>query len=228
MLENLAYISYVLPLLAFAWKRTSRPTSGVIAFYCLYIILNEILIWYIREGRIYRVYEKAELLAYSLFTIIEYTCLSYTIYCFFERPLFKKLVYVFACIFGIVAASNLYLNLTAKEGLSELYDSIPLATSGIFLIILCILSLFEEMQNPVIGFIYITYKFWIILGIMIYFAGTFFFFLNYTAINRTDKEIFWYVNWISIIFKNIFFSIAFLMPKDDPNRELEESYFPEN
>lgn len=228
-LEQLSIYSIYLPLLIFVWKKPKQKSIGVFLIYLLYTVINDNALRYFDSANILLTHPKLENILLSLFTIIEYFCLAFTLNSFIRNKLYKRLLKIASVFFYIVAIINLYVNVTSGQLATQKFDIIPIATSAIIFLAFCILVLFEEMQRPLIGFIYNTYKFWIILGVMIYFAGTFFFFLYYTKMARDLKELFWNINWISIILKNIFFSIAFLMPDEDPNREYyQDEYSAEN
>lgn len=228
-LDQLSIYSTYLPILIFLWKRPKQRSVWVFLFYIVYTIINDKVLSYADSTGVLTSNPKLEIILLSLFTVVEYSCLAITLNGFIKNHVYKKILKIASIVFYIVAILNFYINITSTQEATQKFDIIPIASSAIIFLSFCILALFEEMQNPVIGFIYNTYKFWIILGIMIYFAGTFFFFLYFTTMGRGDKDFFWNINWISIILKNIFFSIAFLMPNDDPNREYYlDEYSPEN
>lgn len=228
-LDQLSIYSTYLPILIFLWKRPKQRSVWVFLFYIIYTIINDKILSYADSAGILTSNPKLEIILLSLFTVVEYSCLAITLNGFIKNRIYKKLLKIVSIAFYIIAILNFYINITSTQGTTQKFDIIPIASSAIISLSFCILALFEEMQNPVIGFIYNTFKFWIILGIMIYFAGTFFFFLYFTTMGRGDKDFFWNINWISIILKNIFFSIAFLMPDEDPNREYyQDEYSAEN
>lgn len=228
-LDQLSIYSTYLPILIFLWKRPKQKSVWVFLFYIVYTIINDKILSYADSAGVLTSNPKLEIILLSLFTVVEYSCLAITLNGFIKNRVYKKILKIASIAFYIVAILNFYINITSTQEATQKFDIIPIASSAIIFLSFCILALFEEMQHPVIGFIYNTYKFWIILGIMIYFAGTFFFFLYFTTMGRGDKDFFWNINWISIILKNIFFSIAFLMPNEDPNREYyQEEYSSEN
>jgi len=215
-------------LIAFFWAKPKNKPSRVILFYVFYSIANEFFLGLLETRISNAAFLNVQFLAFSLFTIIEFECFCYVLGKFLRRRIFKNLLVVANVFFIAIAFTNLVINFTRRQFTFDTVDFIPISTSGIILLMFSMSSLFEEIQNPTVDFIYNTYFFWIILGIMIYFAGTFFLFLYYNDITKGDKEIFWNVNLLSIILKNIFFSIAFLMPEEAAKKEEPEGYFPEN
>ena len=85
--------------------------------------------------------------------------------------------------------------------------------SAIIILFYSILFLFDLIQKPEIEFVYATFEFWIIVGIMIYFSGTFFLFLQIQRLTREELESFWAINLVGNILKTILFGIAFTQPK---------------
>ena len=73
---------------------------------------------------------------------------------------------------------------------------------------LCVIYFFEQMRNPNSLFIYSTSEFWIVTGILIFLAGTFFIFI-YSA-NLSEKEFlkYWPINYLFNTIKNILFGLA--------------------
>lgn len=68
--------------------------------------------------------------------------------------------------------------------------------------------------------------FWIILGFLVYLAGSFFIYTFADEIDRSDLMQFWFVTFIFNTIKNIFFSIAFSRreAKDKSSSSLSSSY----
>lgn len=192
----------------------------------LYAIINELIMWRLRASGYFDRHGTTQAILYSLFTIIEFSFLAYYLYSTFVGQRYKKALLSAGILFCVVALINLYLVVTSKTIPDELFDRIPIASSAIILMIFCILSLFEELQLPKIGFIYSTSKFWIIIGIMIYFAGTFFFFLQYDELSVNEQNNFWAINLISMTLKNIFFAISFLVPGNDTTAKDVDSLYP--
>jgi len=58
-------------------------------------------------------------------------------------------------------------------------------------------------------FIYNTSMFWVILGFLVYLAGSFFIYTFVDEIDSKDIGKFWFITFIFNTIKNLFFSIAF-------------------
>ncbi|MCF1714020.1 hypothetical protein L0U88_05160 [Flavihumibacter sp. RY-1] len=134
----------------------------------------------------------------------------------------KAFLFVSTFIFFIVAFVNIYKNFV-QNSLS--LDTIPIAVSSIILIIGSIAYFFEQIQTPEVSFIYSKPSFWVVVGIMIYFSGTFFLFLQYENLSDTDKKTFWIINMFCLILKNIFFSISFILKPENQQISNVDDYY---
>ncbi|WP_290791088.1 hypothetical protein [Flavihumibacter sp. UBA7668] len=135
----------------------------------------------------------------------------------------KRILLIFSIIFLIVAVGNLIIGYRSN---SPEFDSVPIAVSSIILITGSITYFFESIQNPNITFIYSKPSFWVVVGIMIYFSGTFFLFLQYDNLSQQERVNFWIINMICFVLKNIFFSISFtLKPENQQTLNVDEYYF---
>lgn len=213
-IKYFTYFTIFLPLLVYfiLFKRIRDKSVRVILFYIIYSILNELLLKYLRVFDIIEHYPKLEIIILSVFTLFEFLFFSLYFYLSFKSNKKKSIIKLSTIVFTIIVITNLYLNI--RDSNKETFDSIPISISAITLIIYSIFYLFDKMQNPEIGFIYSTSNFWIVVGIMIYFSGTFFLFLQYSTLSNQEQESFWIINLICIILKNIFFAIAFYLPKE--------------
>ncbi|MCG7752531.1 hypothetical protein [Flavihumibacter cheonanensis] len=157
-----------------------------------------------------------------VFTIIEFLLLFIYLFLFLKESRIKKFLLITAVIFFVIAAYNFFEN-NFKSFKSV--DTILIAVSSIILIIESIVYLFESIQNPDIDFIYSKPSFWVVVGIMIYFSGTFFLFLQYENLSDSDKKSFWIINMICFILKNIFFSISFILKPENQQISNVDDYY---
>ncbi|HEX2533784.1 MAG TPA: hypothetical protein VHK69_08615, partial [Chitinophagaceae bacterium] len=72
-------------------------------------------------------------------------------------------------------------------------------------------------------FIYSKFTFWIVLGIIMYLAGSFFIYIF--AAQRPETRDYWYLTNVFSIFKSILFTIAFIIhgitQKKNPPQKLQ-------
>lgn len=211
-LKFLAYTTLIIPLLIFIirFKRNNNKLPRIIFIYLLYSVGNEVLMMILSKSGVIDSHPNTRPILYAIFTIIEFLLLSYYLYNCLINKKFKKTLIFLGIVFSITALINLFFLISSKSN-SILIDTIPVSTSALLLIVFSILYLFEEIQTPKIEFIYANPQFWVIIGIMIYFSGTFFFFLQFSELSKDDQSNFWIINLICIILKNIFFAISFLL-----------------
>jgi hypothetical protein len=229
-LKSFTYFTFILPLLVYLFhiKRNNNTAARVIFLYLSYTVANEFLMVFLKISHFSNAHPNSLPILYALYTIIESLFLSYYLYISFKNNFFKKSLLVLSIVFVVIALFNLY-TIVFQSSTSQLIDTIPVSTSALILMIFSILYLFEEIQTPKIGFVYSKPNFWIVVGIMIYFSGTFFLFLQYSALSNSDKDNFWIINIICIILKNIFFSISFMLPKEnETSKDLDNSYLLKN
>jgi len=89
------------------------------------------------------------------------------------------------------------------------FDSIPTGVESIIILSFCFYYLYERMNDTTTLFIYNTYQFWIILGIALYLAGSFFIYI-FASYLRNDGFLdkYWFITNIFSIVKTIFFCIS--------------------
>lgn len=139
---------------------------------------------------------------YALYTIIEYCVFAYFILYNLQKKLPKKMI-VYASVAFI--AFNIYHTLYSKpRGL----DSVPIAIETILIFLYCFYYLYVQMSEIEEIFIYNTYQFWIIIGIMVYLGGSFFIYISANVAPSKTLHQFWFLTYVFYIVKNIFFAIG--------------------
>jgi hypothetical protein len=220
--SSTSIIVTLFPIFCFIFfaKRNTSLLPILIFSYCLYSLINELARLNGLDSLISIPNKDFYLL--STYTIIEYILLSSYLYILIKKKILKKVLIVFSIIFLIVSLGNLIF---IKEIIPGEIDSIPLAISSIILISCSLVYFFETIQTPEISFIYSKPSFWVVVGIMIYFSGTFFLFLQYENLSDTDKKTFWIINMFCLILKNIFFSISFILKPENQHISNVDDYY---
>jgi hypothetical protein len=90
-------------------------------------------------------------------------------------------------------------------------DSLTIGIETIIILIFSAYFLYERMNDPSTIFIYNDYRFWIVLGFMIYLAGSFFIYLFADKIPHAQLQQYWLFTDIFSAIKNVLFSIGILM-----------------
>ncbi len=218
---DITYISYIITASLFFvfFKNNKNRRSIIILIYTLYSFLNDLVI----ERRLLAVSNIPDSFLLSLFTIVEFFFLFYYLNTLLNNRKIKIFLLFGSIVFGFLALINLYKNFILK---TTSLDTIPIAVSSIVLISGSIFYLFETIQKPEITFVYSKQSFWVVVGIMIYFSGTFFLFLQFDSLSRADQLNFWTINLICFVLKNIFFSISFtLKPENQQSLNVDDYYY---
>jgi hypothetical protein len=87
-------------------------------------------------------------------------------------------------------------------------DSIAIGIETLLVIIFSVLFFLEQLREEVSNYIYLTEKFWVILGFLIYLTGSFFIYLYADNVSKKELRHFWYITFILNTIKNIFFFIG--------------------
>lgn len=93
-------------------------------------------------------------------------------------------------------------------------DSSSITIEYILIIIYSLFYFFEEINEPNATFIYSSYSFWLITGILIYSTGTFFLFMQSNNLTNEEWKKWSIINNIFTMIKNGFFCIAVSMKKN--------------
>jgi hypothetical protein len=67
-------------------------------------------------------------------------------------------------------------------------------------------------------FIYSRYQFWVVIGIMLYLAGSFFIFILASHVNKDILNQFWFLTNVFYSVMNILFAIAFFICAKEKNK----------
>jgi hypothetical protein len=145
---------------------------------------------------------------YSLFTTVEYGLFSVFLYLSLKEKYLKYSVIVCSVFFCIVAFINILHKHTGNTGY---YDSLTMSVEAILIIVYSILFLYEQIKEPNSLYIYKSKKFWIIIGLLLYFSSTLFLFIYAANLTKQEYYAYWAINDIFNILKNILFSISFLI-----------------
>ncbi|MFL5745241.1 MAG: hypothetical protein ACJ751_11275 [Niastella sp.] len=155
----------------------------------------------------------------STYTLVEFFLFSYFIWLIIEGRMFKKVIATVSTLFIIFIC---YYFFTTKW---NFFDSVPVACESILIFTFSLYYLFEQINKPRVLFIYNTSMFWVILGFLVYLAGSFFIYTFVDEIDSRDIGKFWFITFIFNTIKNLFFSIAFsLREAKDKNSSSLSSY----
>ena len=145
-------------------------------------------------------------IAWSSFTFLEYSAFIYFIYLNLSNNKVKKIIITASIVFY----SFLILYYLLTPSIHQV-DSIPIGVETIFVLSFSFYFLFEQMNDTSTLFIYSRYQFWIVIGIMIYLAGSFFIFIFASRLDKQLMDQFWFLTNGFYSIMNVFFIIAFIL-----------------
>lgn len=141
----------------------------------------------------------------ALFTLLEYLLFTYFIYFAIKKKGFKMLMNLLSILFIIfIVIYDLVTHF-------RFIDSIPIGFESILILVFSFYYLYEQMNDVNNLFIYSRYQFWIVIGIMLYLAGSFFIFILASHVNKVILDQFWFLTNVFYSIMNILFAIAFFI-----------------
>lgn len=192
-------------------KKNSLKETRVIFVFCLYSFTND---YFVNE-----LYDNTKVVFFllSFYTIIEFLTYSLLIFWSLHKKVLKKIILIIIPLFLIF---SIYQYLTDTQ---YVIDSLSITVEYLILICFSLFYFYEQLATPQEKFVYTSFRFWIILGILIYSTGTFFFFLQSDKLTDAQWEDWSLINYFCTILKIIFFSVAILMKKDNSDNIYKEN-----
>jgi hypothetical protein len=217
-LKSLSILSNIIPLLSFIffYKKNKRKEVFILFIYVIISFATDFILSSLNK----KLHPSSLFTVLSLFTILEYFFFTLFIYLVIKRAIFRRLFAALSIIFIIFSLIHYWLNVGKQN-----FDSLPASVESILIVFFCILYLFEQINTPEVVLVYESYKFWIIIGFLIYLAGGLSLYI--LAANLTDEEMnsYWKINYAFNMVKNLLFAIAFAMKKENLNtHSLYKSY----
>lgn len=176
-----------------------------VVFYTIYGIIGVFIL-----NQVIFSLTKKEFLSYRLFTIGEGLCFGYFLYQIIKNANAKKLLIVSGAIFLLFAFFDL------KNSNAETFDSFPTVIECLILLSFAIYYLYEQIKDPNNLFLYNTPNFWIVVGIILFFAGNFFLFIYGQSSSRKPdwKNTFRLINGVCSLLEYTLFLVAFIIARN--------------
>lgn len=205
-LDYISPLSTLLPIFVFLlfFREKKELPIWVILLYCIYSCINDSIILYRSDHNL-----KFSIFLY-IFTIIEYLLFSFILHSLIKTKSVKKGIVVCSILFTAFCLYNIFGQPIDK------FDSVQASLESILVIAYCIIYFYEQLNQPQISFIYLSYTFWIVTGILIYLSGTFFLYAFATDIPSEARINYWIINLICTMLKNVLFAAAILIQTKPP------------
>ena len=144
-------------------------------------------------------------LYYFIYTLTEYATFASLLYLNIKS---RKARFIGICI-SILFTVFLYLiDFVVKF---KSFDSIPIATETLILLVFSIYFFYEQFKDASSLYIYYHYCFWLTIGILIYLCGSLFIFVFADQMTPQQKTQFWFFTYVVEIIKNFLFTIALIL-----------------
>ena len=143
---------------------------------------------------------------WSTFTFVEYIVFAFFLWSNIKSKSFKKIIFLLSALF--ITFTTFY---NIQTGFKNI-DSIPIGVETILILVFAFYYLYEQLNDTSTLFIYSRYQFWVVIGILIYLAGSFFIFIfssKWTSVDIFAK--YWYITNGFYAFMNFMFIVAFFM-----------------
>lgn len=217
LFANIGRYTDLLPILLFIFllvKRSKEINKGlwVIFFYCILVALNDNFAFKAIPETHYNI-------VFSIFTLVEYLCISLFLGFHSENKKFKKLLFILFIVFCV------FIGLYFWFVPFNFIDSVPIGIETILVICFSVYFLYELVNNTNV-LLYNTSEFWIITGLLIYLAGSFFIYLYANQVPEEELYQFFFVTFIFTTIKNLLISVGFYLKLKDPKSQNPIEYQP--
>jgi hypothetical protein len=137
------------------------------------------------------------------------------------KAFIKRAIIIIIIAFDAFCVTNIFLQFSQYNNL----DTIPVTFQAIFIMSLCVVYFFQQIRNPNTLFIYSTFEFWIVTGILIYLAGTFFIYIFSSNLTSEELDQYWSINYIFNTIKNILFALGLFVLGRKSKKPVEKDPF---
>jgi hypothetical protein len=212
ILGLLAQLSPIVLFFVFFRKDKKIIALWVIFFYALLSVIS---------GFLLGVAKNHASLIISYFAICEFFFFSTFFFLSIRNKIFTKIIIAISlCTIGF----EFFLLYSHQIN----FDFWAALITAILIVIYSIFFFYEQLNLPETLFIYQSYKFWIVVGCIVYLSGTLFLFLFTSDLKDKQNSSLWIINDAFEIIKNIFFSIAFIMAKDSKQNMISDDDYDTN
>lgn len=167
-------------------------------------------------------------LLYDFFTLIEFLVFCGFLFLQLKNKTYKKLLSILCTLFTLFYIGfTIYAKGSDASALPEnevAIDSIPIGIETIIILPFAFYFLYERTSDATTLFIYKTYEFWIVLGIVLYLAGSFFIYLFANYMSPEEVYKYWVVTNMFSILRSCFFVLAIVHHAKPTKNSLVSDY----
>ena len=203
----------IISFLFFLRKNRRYNATWLILIYTLINLSINVSLELLPFENVYFVYTFFTFLEYSLFTAFIYSCV--------KSPTFKKIMLTLSALFSLFLP--IYYNFF-EQAVS--IDSIPIGFETLLILLFCFYYFYEQMNDVDNHFVYNRYHFWIIIGIMLYLAGSFFIYIFANHVDKQTRSQFWFLTYFFYVVKDLFFLIGLMNFKKRAETQSIKNLYP--
>lgn len=97
-------------------------------------------------------------------------------------------------------------------------DSVAIGIETIIILVFSFYFLYERTNDTETLYIYSTFQFWVVIGMILYLGGSLFIYVFASNLSQEERISYWIITNILSILKNIFFAIAILVNSKPPKK----------
>lgn len=203
LFKYLHHLSNLVVLLTFffsVYKAKKEKGLAAIVIYCFAdLLMNSVP--YFRPSR------PVFYMVGAFFTFAEYSLFTFFIWANLNSKKAKNLILLASLVFFLVIT---YYNIRTSF---HNIDSVPIGAETILILVFSFYYLYEQMSNTNNLFIYTQYQFWIIVGFLIYLAGSFFVYIYASQIDHDLLTQYWFLTNVFYVLMTSFFTVGILVSK---------------
>lgn len=146
-----------------------------------------------------------------MFTTVESVAFVSFLYVQIQSKSVKKVLFVLGL--GLLAFNVFYPFFSS--GVNQI-DSVPIGVETIIVMIFSFYYLYERTNDTTTLYIYSTFPFWVVIGMVLYLSGSFFIYLFADSLTKLELHKYWIITNVLSIMKNIFFAIGIIVNSKPP------------
>lgn len=113
-----------------------------------------------------------------------------------------------------------YIAFTFLKDGSKHFDSIQIGVETIIILVFAYYYLYERMNDTSTLFIYSTYSFWVILGIVLSLSGSLFVYIFTNYLSNEEINRYWVITNVLSFLRFVFFTIAIIINAKPPRNNI--------
>lgn len=156
---------------------------------------------------------RTSVVLYELYTLTEAAAFIAFLFTHIINKAVRKAVFLIGILFIALSAVFIYFDYPVR-----MIDSVAIGIETIIILVFSFYFLYERTNDTETLYIYSTFQFWIVIGMILYLGGSLFIHVFASILSQEERISFWIVPNILSILKNIFFAIAILVNSKPPKK----------